>query len=430
MPELPAITSSPAQVPADIGIADRLFSELRALTGGPSGITRRSYGEGEQTAHGILRREGERLNLRVETDAACNLYLTLPGERSDGRIIIGSHMDSVPSGGNYDGAAGVLCGLSVVAGMSNAGVRPPRDISVMAIRAEESTWFAASYIGSRAAFGLLRPDELDGIRRAGDGVTLAEAIAAAGGNVDRLRAGEAHLDRAGIHMFLEPHIEQGPCLVMEGCPLGIVSGIRGSFRHRSATCLGSYAHSGATPRSARQDAVRATAALVAAMEGIWDAAERRGDDVAVTFGKFGTDPAEHAFSKVAGRVDFSLDVRSRSACTLERVASELEEAVERLTEQHSVRFDLGPRTGTAPAEMDSAVVAALTASCMAEGVHAPTMPCGAGHDSVVFAGMGIPTGMLFIRNEHGSHNRCEAMDLDDFAAAARVLTRVCMAPPA
>ena len=414
----------------DIGLAGRLFRELLVRTGGPSGVTRRSYGEGEQTAHEMLRREGDRLNLRVEADAACNLYLTLPGERSDGRIIIGSHLDSVPSGGNYDGAAGVLCGLSVVAGLSNAGVRLPHDVSVMAIRAEESTWFAASYIGSRAAFGLLGPDELDEVKRAGDGVPLGEAIAAAGGDVDRLRAGEAHLERAGVRMFLEPHIEQGPCLVMEGRPLGVVSGIRGSFRHRTATCLGSYAHSGATPRQARQDAVRATAALVAALDGIWDAAERRGDDLAVTFGKFATDPAEHAFSKVAGRVDFSLDVRSRSARTLELVASELEEEAERLAGQHSVHFELGPRTGTAPAAMDAAVVAALTASCGAEGVHASTMPCGAGHDAVVFAGMGVPAGMLFIRNEHGSHNPREAMDIDDFAAAARVLTRICMEPPA
>ena len=100
------------------------------------------------------------------------------------------------------------------------------------------------------------------MRRASDGLQLGEAIAAAGGHVDRLHAGEAQLEPAEIGLFIEPHIEQGPRLLTENKPVGIVTGIRGSFRYRSASCTGSYAHSGATPRYLRQDAVRATAALV------------------------------------------------------------------------------------------------------------------------------------------------------------------------
>ena len=421
---------SPDRVEPDIDLATGLFDELRARTGDGPGITRTSYGEGEQIAHDVLRREGERLGLQVETDAACNLYLTLPGETSTGRIVIGSHLDSVPLGGNFDGAAGVLGGLSVIAGLVSAGLRPPRDITLMTIRAEESTWFAASYIGSRAAFGCLTPVELDQVRRTGDGLTLGKAIDAAGGSSARLCAGEAYLDPRDIGLFLELHIEQGPRLVMESAPVGVVTGIRGSIRHRSASCLGTYAHSGATPRLARSDTVRATAALVIAMEDAWDTAERDGADLVMTFGKFATDADEHAFSKIAGRVDFSLDVRSQSLEVLEKISNDLAEIIERISRKYSVRFDLGPRTGSRAAAMDGAVIAALRSACADLGVPAIAMPSGAGHDAAVFAQMGVPTGMVFIRNENGSHNPDEAMDIDDFAVAARVLARICLAPPA
>ena len=424
-----AASHKPGSVAPDIELANSLFGELAGKTGDHRGITRASYGEGEQIAHDIIRREGIRLGLNVETDSACNLYMTLPGETSDRRIIIGSHLDSVPLGGNFDGAAGVLCGLSVLAGLAEANARPPRDVTLMAIRAEESTWFAASYIGSRAAFGLLAARELTEIRRGSDGISLGDAIAKAGGNAGRLHSDEAFLSPDSIGLFIEPHIEQGPRLAMNDAPVGVVTGIRGSLRHRSAICRGSYSHSGATPRCARRDSVRATAALVVAMEEVWDKAEQTGDDLAITFGKLSTDPNEHAFSKVAGRVDFSFDARSESGHTLELVAAELAEHAIRISKQYSVQIDLGPRTGSAPAEMDRDVIAALQSCCAAEGVSAVTMPCGAGHDAAVFAGMKVPTGMLFIRNENGSHNPDESMDMNDFAVAARILMRICLEPP-
>lgn len=431
LPVVKASTKSnlPNLVEPDIDLAIRLFDELAVKTADGPGVTRASYGEGENIAHNILRREGERLGLRVETDAACNLYLTLSGETPERRIIVGSHLDSVPLGGNFDGAAGVLCGLSVIAGFVSAGAVPPRDITLMAIRAEESTWYAASYIGSRAAFGRLMPDEPDKLRRSGDGVTLGAAIAAAGGDIDTLRAGNAYLDPAGIGLYLESHIEQGPCLVIDNAPIGVVSGIRGSVRYRSAVCNGTYAHSGATPRAARSDAVRATAALVMAMEAVWDNAEHNGDDLVVTFGQLSTDPAEHAFSKIAGRVEFSLDIRSQSPEILQNVTGKLNDLIERISRQYSVRFDLGPATGSCSAAMDGAVVQALQVASAEMGIRGETMASGAGHDAAIFAEMGVPTGMLFIRNRNGSHNPDEAMEMDDFAVAARVLSRICLAPP-
>lgn len=420
----------PAPVP-DLALAARLLDELARRTADPSGkgITRAAYGPGEDIAHEILRREARALGLTLKTDAAANLYATLPGERCSPVLFVGSHLDSVPNGGNFDGAAGVLMGLSVAAGFVHAGRRPPQSLTIMAIRAEESTWFPASYIGSRAAFGMLRPDELDSLKRAGDGMTLGNAIDAAGGNSAALRAGQAGLAPRDVALFIEPHIEQGPVLDEAGEPLGIATGIRGSFRHRDAVCHGAYAHSGATPRAHRRDAVRAFARLVEAMEGIWTRRERLGEDLAVTFGRVETDPAQAAFSKVAGSVGFALDVRSSDSTVLDAVAADLAQVVAEIEHAMGVRFELGPRSGSEPARMQPGVVAALDNAARAAGLAARRMACGAGHDAAVFARLGIPTGMILLRNANGSHNPDESLSPRDFAAGAAVLANLVASPP-
>lgn len=417
------------RAPVDIDLAIRLFDELRERTGTGRGITRMSYGLGEQIAHDMVRREARKLGLVGETDAACNLYLTLRGREPGPAIFIGSHLDSVPMGGNFDGAAGVLAGLAVISGFVKAGIRPPRDITLMAIRAEESTWFGASYIGSRSAFGLLTADELDQVKRSSDQISLGRAIDAAGGDTARLRAGQGFLDPANIAMFIETHIEQGPALIERGLPVGVVTGIRGSFRYRNARCIGAYAHSGATPREYRQDAVRGASALVMEMEAIWSDLDRQGDDLVVTFGQFQTDPAEAAFSKIAGKLAFSLDVRSQEPTTLNRAHGLLMEAVSRVEQTYNVRFELGRRTESKAAAMDRGIVAGLEAFAHDQGIATTKMACGAGHDAAVFAGAGVPTGMIFIRNANGSHNPDEQMDIADFAEAARLLSALCLDPP-
>lgn len=416
----PAASGDPAP---DVALAARLFTELRLRTGTGRGITRASYGLGEQIAHDMVRREARRLGMDCRIDAACNLYLTLRGQRRGPAVMVGSHLDSVPMGGNFDGAAGVLAGLAVASGYRAAGVVPPQDLTVLAIRAEESTWFSASYIGSRAAFGALTAAELDGVLRAGDRVALGAAIEAAGGDAAQLRAGVPQIDPAQVACFIEPHIEQGPVLVARNRPVGIVTGIRGSFRHRQAVCHGTYAHSGATPREVRADAAMAVARLAVRLDDAWDRLAAQGHDLTVTFGQMATDPAEAAFSKVAGRMEFSVDIRSQSHATLDLMRAELRQAV---AAAGAVRFDLGPETGSEPALMDRQVIADLAGIAAAQGVGAEVMPCGAGHDAAVFAQRGVPTGMLFIRNRNGSHNPDEAMEMEDFAVACRILSAFCL----
>ncbi|HEY0120790.1 MAG TPA: hydantoinase/carbamoylase family amidase [Rhizobium sp.] len=415
--------------PVDIDLAERLFDELRRRTGTNRGITRTSYGLGEQIAHDMVRREARKLGLEVSTDPGCNLYMTMKGRKEGPSIFIGSHLDSVPMGGNFDGAAGVLLGLSVISGYVRAGIRPPRDITVMAIRAEESTWFGASYIGSRAALGRLTAKELDQVKRSSDRISLGAAIDAAGGDTEFLRSGKSYLDLSDIAMFIEPHIEQGPVLVEKQIPIGIVTGIRGSFRYREARCIGAYAHSGATPREYRSDAVRAASALVVELDKAWDRLQAEGADLVVTFGQFSTDASEAAFSKIAGKLSFALDVRSQEPETLAKMQTVVSDAVARIEAEHRVKFELGRLTDSKAAKMADAIVTSLSDFAHEHGIGAQTMACGAGHDAAVFADAGVPTGMVFIRNANGSHNPDEHMDIADFVEAARLVSALCLDPP-
>jgi len=413
----------------DLALAERLFAELRETSFDGVGITRDTYGEGEQRAHDMVEEVARVRGLEIAKDAALNMFVTLPGaDRTRPAVMTGSHLDSVPRGGNYDGAAGVLAGLCVLAGWQDAGFTPAADTTLAIIRAEESSWFPVSYLGSRAAFGLLPPETLDTPRN-DNGRPFREHLSRLGGSPDRVAAGEAHLDPARIAAFVEVHIEQGPMLVEAGEPVAAVTGIRGSFRYRHARVFGAYAHSGATPRSHRRDAVLAASRLVTVLSEDWARLEGEGRDLAVTVGRFATDPDEADFAKVAGRVDFSLDVRSFEPATLDLVHDLLAGHVARIEAETGARFELGQRTGSTPAPMDEGLRAAILAEGEAMQLRVREMPCGAGHDAATFAGQGVPTAMIFVRNANGSHNPDEAMDFADFAVATRLLGRVLMRDP-
>lgn len=378
---------------------------------------RDSYGTGEQAAHDIMRSAAEGIGLQVRIDAIGNLMMTLPGrDRSAPRILIGSHLDSVPQGGNFDGAAGVVAGLAAVSSLRHAGIVPNCDITVMAIRAEESSWFDVAYIGSTGALGLLDPTCL-AVPRSDTGQSLEAALSERGFDPSVIRERRRLLDPAQIRAYLELHIEQGPILVGTELPAAVVTGIRGCKRFRNARCVGEYGHSGAVSRPYRHDAVAATVALLHHLETVWLHMEAAGEDLALTSGELYTNAALHGPSKIAGETRFVIDVRSLSDATMAAVASEARAAAVRIGEAYRVDFDLGAATDSPSAMMDTR----LRARLMALLEQPFEMASGAGHDAAVFARFGIPTGMIFVRNEHGSHNPAEAMALEDFAVGTRAL---------
>lgn len=404
-------------------LAGRILDALAEATTDAPGITRVAYGPGERFAHDLVRNEGERLGAAARVDAAGNLYLTLSGRDPDlPAIVIGSHLDSVAHGGNFDGAAGVVAGLAVMAELVEQGIVLQRDLIVLATRAEEAVWFPLSYPGSQAALGLLEPRALEA-RRSDSGRILADHMREEGFDPDAVRRGVPGIDAGRIAAFVEVHIEQGPRLVAAEAPVGIVTGIAGGFRYVDAKCLGAYAHSGAEPRFARHDAVLGFADLVAALEIEWDALEREGREATTTFGRVQSDQTQHGGSRVLGELGFTLDVRSAEAAVLDRVEARLHEIFAEVGARRGVTFEPGSRFTWEPAAMSSALIGRLDRAATELQMRAPHVPSGAGHDAATFAGANIPTAMLFVRNENGSHNPHEAMEIADLDQAIRLLLR-------
>ena len=415
MEELARAVADRTQFAAD------LFAEMEKHTHDGIGITRASYGEGEQKAHDIMAEAARELGLGVAQDPACNSYFTLPGKnRRAPSVLIGSHLDSVAQGGNFDGAAGVVSGLTALAALKDAGVQPNVDVTVMGIRAEESAWFGVSYLGSRAALGMLPAGALDA-KRSDNGRSLADHIAEMGGDPEALQRGPAILDTSLVRAFLEPHIEQGPVLDQKEIPIGVVTGIRGNRRLPHARCIGRYAHCGGEPRWNRQDAVIAVSEFVMALDAVWTETEAGGGDFAYTVGKFFTDAGRHAMTIVNGEVQFSLDLRSLDPDFRIEMEDRLQEIARAITARRGVRFELGQVTKAAPGRMDTIIRNSLWQGVREKGHPAVEIASGAAHDSAAFAAAGVPTAMIFIRNANGSHNPDEAMRIEDFMVATDLL---------
>jgi N-carbamoyl-L-amino-acid hydrolase len=404
-------------------LAEEMFAALRRETGDGVGITRDSYSPGESAALDIVDKVARDHGLETTRDAAANLVVTMPGSEPALPILAcGSHLDSVPQGGNYDGAAGVVAGLIALIRMREKGFLPRRTIRLYGLRGEESAAFGRAYTGTYALFGRLTAADLD-LKRDVTGASLRDSLHAVGAAVDRIAAGEVLLDPAGLFAWLELHIEQGPVMVARNLPVAAVTGIRGNVRHRTVECIGEAGHSGAVPRWLRHDAVFAVSELVSRLDNHWQRLLERGYDLVVTAGVLGTNPAEHAMARIPGAVRFSFEARSQSKETLDAFHDLFEEECRRLEASRGVRFRLDRRLDTPPAAMDPAWIERIRAAIRGLGLPDEPMASGAGHDAAVFANAGVPSAMVFVRNQNGSHNPDEGMEMDDFLTGAEILRR-------
>jgi N-carbamoyl-L-amino-acid hydrolase len=411
-----------AAVAAQRKLAESLFDQLRRDGLDEPGVSRDPYGPGEQRAHATVAAAARHLGLRIEHDAAANLYMTLAGRDPQAkRVIVGSHLDSVPNGGNFDGAAGVVAGLVAVAALQRAGIALDRDLTVMGIRAEESIWFQVSYIGSRGALGTLPDGALD-VRRIDTNRTLAEHIADCGGNPATLRGGARYLDPQRIAAYLELHIEQAPSLVEAGRPVAVCTGIPGNFRYPDARIEGNHDHVG-LPRRFRRDAAMAGAEFAMALEHLWEEYEAKGVPMACTLGRFHTDPAAHGLTIVPGAFHFSLDVRAYDEAVLAELGRQVDAIIASIEQRRGVRFLRGPKARAAVGTVDPSIKSTLE-HC-ASDLSIPVLQLGspASHDAAAFGAAGVPMGMIFVRNENGSHNPREAMAIDDFMTGSALLTQ-------
>ena len=431
-----------AAVEARLPFAERLFDAVRAETADTVGVTRPAWSAEDGAAARIVAEAARGLGLEVGYDLAGNLRCTLPGaDRGAPQVLTGSHLDSVPTGGHYDGLAGVVAGLAALAAFRDLGAAFACDLTVAGLRGEESVWYGVAYVGSRLAVGALPPEDLDRLHRGDTDRTLAEHMAEAGVDVAALRAALAGpagggtksegsgpgaasagvLSPENTRAFLELHIEQGPVLVGEGLPVGVPTTIRGNARFPYARCTGRYGHSGATPREWRHDAALAAVELVRALDEFWIEREADGvPDTVFTVGKLFTDPAHHAMTKVPGRCDFTLNFGGTTQGFLDECRERTRALAERIGRERRVAFELGECVGSDPTPLDPELRGRLRESCASLGLPAREFAT-VGHDASIFARAGIPAAMVLVRNAHGSHNPDEAMDLADFGEGTKVL---------
>jgi beta-ureidopropionase / N-carbamoyl-L-amino-acid hydrolase len=400
-----------------------LFEEVRVATADVHGVTRDAFGAKETTAGEILIDFCRRHGLEARFDAVGNLAVTLSPQERPSEIVLASHLDSVPRGGNFDGLAGVIAGVLVLAALKQAGRRPPHEILTYGFRCEESPWFGTAYLGSKLCAGVLARADLDALRRFDTRRTLAEHLSTLGVSLSTPPIGVPQIPLERIRAYLELHIEQGPLLLSTDTPLGIATALRGNIRYPSAKCRGRYAHSAAVPRHLRQDAAIATAKLIAHTDERWKALIAAGnDDLVCTCGILHTDPAEHAMTKVPGEVTFSLNIGATTDAAMEALHDAILGRAEQLAAEHNVRFDFGPRVGTPATRLDAKIQEEAAACARALGIGARSMPT-VGHDASTFARLGIPSAVLLVRNENGSHNPAEAMAIADFIAGVHVLAK-------
>lgn len=388
--------------------------DLGAITDPLQPWTRRSFSALFIEGRDWLRRRFDQVGLCTHVDASGNLIGRIEGtEPGAGCIMIGSHSDSVPGGGRFDGIAGVIAGLEVVASLADAGKRLRHPIEVIDFLAEEPSEFGVSCVGSRGLSGFLDATML--ARRNLQGETLGQAMLRMGGRPARL----AQAVRRDIKAFFELHIEQGEVLENATLDLGIVSGIVG-IQRLALGFKGQAAHAGTTPMHLRRDALAAAADLVGWVRQRAIELSTGTHYFVATTGQLGVTP--NASNVVAGETSLVLDIRSSAQAMLDRFVDELQIGALAIAESHGVelaRFD--PLSSTAPARCDAHLMTLLRESARALNYGAMDMFSGAGHDCAFMSHI-APSAMVFVPSRAGrSHCPDEWTEPAQLAAGVATL---------
>jgi len=383
----------------------RRMTELARIGGDGTAVSRLGLSGDEQRARDLVGGWLSAKGAIVRRDAAANVFARFGGEGET--ILVGSHLDSVPEGGRFDGALGVLCAVEALESLVEAKTKLRRPVEVVAWADEEGARFGVGLFGSTAVFGRLGRGVGD--RRDRDGVSIADALRALG---ERGDPAAARRDPTELAAYLELHIEQGPRLDAAGLPLGVVSDIVGIY-HARVTIRGRADHAGATVMTARADALAAASEIVLAVERI---ARGRSDSVG-TVGEIRVRPG--AKNVVPGECVFSLDLRA--ARDHDGLVREVLAAVTSIASARAVEASVDELARVPVTALDPGIRDVLKRATRSVGVDAPELVSGAGHDAQNPALSGVPTGMIFVRSTGGSHTPREFASVDDAALGAQAL---------
>jgi allantoate deiminase len=347
--------------------------------------------------------------LATRRDPIGNLVGRRPG-RGERALVLGSHLDTVRDAGRYDGALGVLVAL---AGVERLGAQElPFALEVIGFADEEGVRYGTGYLSSAVPAGRFEDAWLGRVDE--EGVSLADAVRAWGGDPDAIAAGRRRPEE--LRGYMEVHIEQGPVLDDRGLPVGVVTAIAGQTRAR-VTFSGIAGHAGTTPMDTRRDALSAAAEWIVAVE----AEARRRDGLVATVGEIAAEPG--AANVIPGRVVASLDVRHADDARREGAAAALRERAARIGEARRVEVDWDEIQATPAVACSPALTEELAAAAVDAGHPAPLLASGAGHDAAMMAAV-APVAMLFVRCDGGiSHHPDESVREEDVAVALDVTTR-------
>jgi N-carbamoyl-L-amino-acid hydrolase len=379
------------------------------------GYRRYSWTEPDAACRGWFAAAAAELGLVTDCDRNGNLWAWWgrPGGGAPPAIVTGSHLDSVPDGGAFDGPLGIVSAFAAIGQLRSEGFRPVRPIGVAAFSEEEGARFGVACLGSRLMTGTVDPGVARDLRD-GDGVTLAEAMLAAG--LDPALIGPDEPLLADIAAYVELHIEQGSALAGLGAAVGVADGIWPHGRWR-CDFTGRADHAGTTRLPDRRDPMLPFAAAVLAAR---QAAAEAG--ALATFGKVIAEPG--AANAISSGVHAWLDARAPDEVVLEQMVSAIEGAARSAAGDHGVGFEMRRESFTPVVSFDPGLRDQLVRILAAAGLVAPVLPTGAGHDAGVLAAW-IPTAMLFVRNPSGvSHSPAEHAEPDDCATGVTALAAV------
>jgi allantoate deiminase len=370
---------------------------LAEFTEEPRFTTRTFLSEPMHAVHAQLREWMERAGMSVAVDPAGNIRGSYPSARpSAPRLLIGSHLDTVPRAGAFDGVLGVVLGIALVERLG--GRRLPFALDVIGFSDEEGVRFGVPFIGSRALIGDIDAPLL---------ATIHDAIAEFGLDSDRIAEAQVNGDFLG---YLEFHIEQGPVLDSLGLPLGVVESISGQTR-ASVVFEGTANHSGTTPMSHRRDALAGAAEWISAVE----SEARTVEGAVATVGRLDLSPG--AANVIPGTATCTLDVRHPRDEVRERLFALLLQSAEHIAARRCLRVSSEQRLDEPTVEMDPALVRLLERAVAGSGHPVHRLSSGAGHDAMILARR-MPAAMLFLRSPGGiSHHPDETVLPEDVSAA-------------
>ena len=389
----------------------RMHEEMAAFGAIPGpGVNRQAFSAEDIAARRAMLAWLKPYGFEIFVDDIANLFIRRAGRNPDlPPVTTGSHMDSQPRGGRFDGIYGVLAGIEVLFALEDAGLATEHPLEVVAWSNEEGSRFAPGAMGSMVYSGARRLDEvLDS--QDGDGVVLRDALAATLAATPQARPRALGSPAAA---YIEAHIEQGPLLEQQATTIGVVTGIQGT-RWFSVELRGESAHAGTTPLAVRRDAFQAAVAVVNELNALV-AAEP--EDLRFTIGRFDVGP--NTPNSVADRVSFSIDMRHPDAALVRRVG----DAIMRLCdgERLGCRLSIVENFNRPPCAFAPDIVDAVEAAARLLGESHLRLASGAFHDALFMNDI-CPTGMIFVPCERGiSHNPAENAAPADLAAGARVL---------